>query len=452
MRFRNHTPLITPNGPWLTSLNWDLCATASGEICTPFQHYVRQGQERAKPSLHSFTIFLRLPIELQNYILSFCDRKALWQVMRSSPSTRKEAAKLFWSNPAVRFVIDGPWLLSGGYPGITYSDLEACKCMRYLYVEFSHTSSNLGSEWLDGEQQHINFRDDVEGLASSYEEHQITEFWKTLRRRFPCAKDVVLGAEGIDESDAIVFEELIQMVGRCPDGISARLSRFCPDTPLTFRPVSRQLFQQTHADSSRFSLELTKASWSPQLVLPPIQKRSGPVGAYERWLHDGDLYNYIQNARKLLLIQAIEAYYLHTLQAACICPFPNCGRKFEEPGQWALHYVSSDDSMHVLGQPSPPCETLYAAFADHEIRLKLILDRHEEYLDTLRKAWGEEGSDQRYIATQEFLEQLRDDPLCARQKEPEESQIWFEYQLAMNDGWHNYPDMTTRQRWGVDMI
>jgi hypothetical protein len=58
----------------------------------------------------------------------------------------------------------------------------------------------------------------------------------------------------------------------------------------------------------------------------------------------------------------------------------------------------------------------------------------------MRDEWGEEGSDQRYCATQEFLEQLRDDPLCERKKALEESRIWSDYRIAMNDEWHNYQE------------
>jgi hypothetical protein len=144
----------------------------------------------------------------------------------------------------------------------------------------------------------------------------------------------------------------------------------------------------------------------------------------------------MNDARRILFIQAIESYYLHTLKAPCICPFARCGLQFEEPGQWAAHYVSSDETVHFLDKTFFSCEMLQAAFTRQDARVKLILQRIGKRLMEMRDEWGEEGSDQRHFATQQFLEQLRDDPLCARQKVPEKSRIWRDYQIAMNDEWH----------------
>lgn len=265
------------------------------------------------------------------------------------------------------------------------------------------------------------------GLAQNYNDTEVG-----LR-----AKDVVLSTKFSHDSNEEPSRELVQLADGCPECIYARVSCFHYDNKDGIRPVWRQLWQPTRSDSSPASWEISDSSWTPRFISPPIQKRSGPVGTWLHWVNDGaENNNYMNDARRILFIQAIESYYLHTLKAPCICPFARCGLQFEEPGQWAAHYVSSDETVHFLDKTFFSCEMLQAAFTRQDARVKLILQRIGKRLMEMRDEWGEEGSDQRHFATQQFLEQLRDDPLCARQKVPEKSRIWRDYQIAMNDEWH----------------
>lgn len=149
---------------------------------------------------------------------------------------------------------------------------------------------------------------------------------------------------------------------------------------------------------------------------------------------ENDHYVYLINARQLLPLQATEAYYLHTRQTPCVCPFPECGLQFELPGQWAAH---ARDSAHNGDVPLPPCESLRAAFEHHDMSLKLMRQRIGLERARMREEWGEVGSQQRIYAKEQFLKQLRDDPLHEGDKAPEESSMWRRYQRDMNGepGW-----------------
>jgi hypothetical protein len=360
--------------------------------------------------------------------------------MRASPSTRKEATKLFWSDPEALYFIQGSWLMGGGFPGITNSDLEALKCMQYLHVELNGKHPILRMAWVEGENdlEPLQFPD--EATASLYAEKKVTEFWKTLRRCFPSVKVIVLSTQAIGEYEPEKVEDLIRIAEACPNGIYTRLTRYYSDTPWNVGAFTRKLFQLTRSDSQ---LELVDFSYTPHVVMPPTKKRSGPVGAYQRLVYEEASRKYMRNARNLLLVQATMAYHLRTLKAPCICPFPGCDEKFEQPGQWSSHYISTSSwEVHQNQPPIPPCEELRAGFARLDLRYKLMEQRHDEGLARMRAEWGREGSEQRRLAREQFLEQLRNDPLCESSITPEESIIWRDYQDEMEDDWYRWSVFT----------
>lgn len=420
------------------SLNWDLCATSCGEIRVPFRNHVRPGEETTHSSLKCFKHFPRLPLELQHHILSFCDNATLFQLMHTSPVTRKEATKLFWSDPTVKYRVQGSWLLSGGYTASTHAALEAHKYMQYILVELWDSETILHDDWVDLRPHQIKFPDEEQ--ARIYAEHQIAAFWRTLRAWFPCVVNVVLSTRHVPKSGTGPPEALTQLAEGCPGGIHVRASVFHSDLTYYKRLRSRKLWQAIKSTDGPVAWEMIEPLDTSQVVYPPIQKRSGPVGKWYRWLHDEvEPYEDMIEARKLLIIQATEAYYLHTLKAPCICPVAGCGLQFEKPGHWTLHYISSGEHRHRSGVlPPPPCETLQKAFAEHDARLERMRETNKERLAEMRAEWGEDGSEQRTHITQQFLQQLRNDPLCAIREDPEKSHFWRRYQHIMNakDVWH----------------
>ena len=326
-------PCIVPKGPWITSLNWGLHATVDGETRTPFHHHIQAGQEQTDDSSNGgFSRFPHLALELQQLILSFCDGATLWQLMRVSSTTRDECKKLFWSEPSTRYYVRGWWLLAGGYPGHTHDDLDALARMQYIEVDFDGVSSILGSGWEDGVLKFSS--NSAEDLPRNHMEQQMARFWTTLRRRFPRVIDVVLSDTRYDDHGAPAPKELTQLAGGSPHGISTGVSCIQTDDKRRARPLSRHFWRQTRRDNNPSTWELVDPAWTPRSVLPPLSEHSGPLGEYWRLIYEeDDRYFYLHFARQLLAIQATEAYYLHTRQAPCVCPFPECGLQFELPGQ-----------------------------------------------------------------------------------------------------------------------
>ncbi|KAH7392541.1 hypothetical protein BKA66DRAFT_457724 [Pyrenochaeta sp. MPI-SDFR-AT-0127] len=410
-------------GPWSTSLNWDLRATRFGEMRLPFRQYVHSGQNERHPSDDEFHRFLQLPTELQQYIVSFCDPATLFQLMHVSFTTRQKAKKLFWSDPTTRYIIDGQWLLAGGHPRHTNDNLEALTHMQYIEVDFSFYGSVFVMEWKEGGY----YTDIREG------EDQRTVFWMALRRRFPRVTDVVLTEGNPNRPETPAPERATQLATGSPDGISISVSqlRWYSDTCIC--PSSRYLWRRNRSNHESPTWELTETSWNPRRITPPNRKYSGLVGAYQLLDHnDMDLAE-LDNARQIHAIQATVAYYLHVRQAPCVCPFPLCGMQFEQPDELVTHYSqeylwSIDHDGRV---PLPPCESLRSAFERHDASLELKRQRLSDEMARMKAAWGEPGSPERSTVSQQFLQQLRNDPLYAGEKAPEESEIWFRYQRDM---------------------
>ncbi|KAJ4362588.1 hypothetical protein N0V83_010682 [Neocucurbitaria cava] len=358
------------------------------------------------------------------YILSFCDPSTLFQLMHVSFTTRQEAKKLFWSDPTTRYIVDGQWLLAGGHPRHTNHDLEALTHMQYIEVDFTFGASVFVTEWEDG-RYYTEIR---EG------EDQRAAFWMALRRRFPRVTDVVL-TEGTSKRLGTPPDKGTRLATGSFDGISLSVSQLQWYNNTSVCPASRYLWRWNRSSST---WELTDTSWNPHRITPPVRKYFGPVGAYQRYDHiDMDLAE-LEYARENHTIQATEAYYVHIRQPPCVCPFPQCGMQFEQPGEWVAHYSQAyiRSRTHDGRVPLPPWESLRSAFARHDASLELKRQRLSEEMARMQAAWGEPGSSERSTASQQFLQQLRNDPLYAGEITPEESEIWFRYQRDMNGQEH----------------
>jgi hypothetical protein len=271
--------------------------------------------------LGSFTQFLQLFLELQQHILSFCESATLFQLMRVSSTTREEAKKLFWSEPTTRYYIHGFWLLTGGYTGHTTDDVEALALMQRIEIDFECLPSILFTAWEDGDLQWLD--KDREGLPSDYSEQQVAKFWATLRRRFPAVTHVILSDQRLRDPGAPPPDELTQLAQGAPDTISTAVSSLQRED--RHPQLSRRLWQQIYGEGSSSTSKLVDLSWTPRRVLPPLKELAGPVGTHRLQLHHQGKYIYKDSARRILLIQATEAYYLHTHVVHASAPFRDAG-------------------------------------------------------------------------------------------------------------------------------
>ncbi|KAI8930526.1 hypothetical protein NX059_012128 [Plenodomus lindquistii] len=412
-------PRIVPQGPWTTELDWNLHATHDGETCTPFHLYVRP---RAVHQLaRDFPQFSRLPAELQIAIFRHCDSAVLFQLMRVSSKTRREAEKLFWSRHDAWVKIDGTWLLAGGFSGHTYDAIDFLARVRQVEVDFDGSGPLSHNAWVDGVQQYAKRPPD------HIRDQQIHRFWQVLQWRFPCADNVILSGISGEDAGLAPPTAFMTMVEQCPRPIRASVSclQRIPGYPAR---ATRTLWRQTPPGNSQLAAwKAVTLDWRRQTVLPPPKRFSGPVGAFSRIEYYHSLFFYRHFAKRLLLIQATEAYYSHPDRRPCICPVAGCGLLFELPGQWATHMI---DAAHD-GEISPPGEPFKSLFEDHFARQARIEQQYADEMADLQTKWGEEGSQQRTDAEQAFLTQLQHDPLWTHEKPPAESAIWLRYQQAM---------------------
>ncbi|KAH7068265.1 hypothetical protein BKA63DRAFT_536650 [Paraphoma chrysanthemicola] len=362
-------------GSWTTSFDWNLRATDTGEPRLPFRHHIDSGQKETPSTDDEIHRFLKLPTELQQHIMAFCDPATLFWLMHVSFTTREEAQKVFWSDPTTPFVVDGQWLLAGGHPRLTNDDLEALTHIQYVEVDFYSYRSSFVKEWREGGY----YTDIHEG------ENERDIFWTSLRRRFPCVTDVVLTVNNTKRLGTPIPEHATRLATGSPDGISI-------------------------------------------------------VGAYQCYdCHKLDLLE-LKDARQIQTIQATEAYHLLIRQIPCVCPFSVCGLQFEQPGEWLAHggKVVFRRTDHDNPVPLPPCEWIRTAFERHDGSLELKRQRISDELAAMRTAWGKPGSSERSTASQQFLQQLRYDPLYSGEKAPEEFEIWFRYERDMNGEEHRH--------------
>jgi hypothetical protein len=132
-------------------------------------------------------------------------------------------------------------------------------------------------------------------------------------------------------------------------------------------------------------------------------------------------------AYRILLLQAVKAYYVQNRQSSFVCPSAECEMRFELPKQWPAHAVEVGHYADIV----PPSQCLKTIFARYDAGLAQMKHQEEDTLECMRVAWGEEGSSQRRDAMHAFLYQLRHDPLHTQDEVPEDSNIWCNYREDM---------------------
>jgi hypothetical protein len=413
-------PRIVPQGPWTNKLDWDLHATHDGETYVPFRLYV-QPRDMHQPA-RNFLRFLQLPAELQIAIFRYCDSAVLFQLMRVSSGTRKEAEKLFWSCPDAWYQIHGSWLLAGGFSGHTYNALDFLARARQIEVEFGGLGPLSHNAWEDGVRQY------AKRPPGPIRDQQIYNFWQTLQWRFPCVTNVVLSGMSGEDAGIAPPADFITVAEKCPARIRVSVSclQWVAGHPArATRTLWRPIYPQNSQSATWYAVTL---HWTRQSVLPPPKKFSGPVGAFCHIQYYSSQTRYRFYASRLLRIQATEAYYLQDGPKPCICPMSGCGLQFELPGQWAAHAIDAGHDTDIT-LPSKQLQTL---FEDHSARIEGIEQACANAMAELQIAWGKEGSKQRADAEQAFLFQLQHDPLYTHEKVPEESSMWLDYLEKMD--------------------
>lgn len=99
--------------------------------------------------------------------------------MKVSSTLRTEASKLFWANTEAYVLIEAQWLLEGGYPGYTHSDLGFLAHVQNVEVDY----------WQGIDDRICPLHEDG---TVEVQQDQITNFWESLVKRCPRAKRVIV--------------------------------------------------------------------------------------------------------------------------------------------------------------------------------------------------------------------------------------------------------------------
>lgn len=98
--------------------------------------------------------------------------------MRVSSCIRAEASKLFWAYPGAFFVVEAAWLLGGGHPSYTNSNLEFLASVQNVQVNY----------WGGTDDMICPLRNEIVEIRQD----RIADFWKMFTQRRPRAKRVVV--------------------------------------------------------------------------------------------------------------------------------------------------------------------------------------------------------------------------------------------------------------------
>ncbi|KAF2134170.1 hypothetical protein P153DRAFT_363154 [Dothidotthia symphoricarpi CBS 119687] len=401
-------------GPWNKPLDWSLNVTQDGEPRVLFSRSVQSGLASFPHAI--FSLFGKLPTELQLDVLRFCDRPTLFQLMHVSSTMRIEARKLFWSDPDVWYHVDAPWLLAGGFPGPAYHAMNILPYVEQIEVEFDHMTSVLhDSEPSIGEAQ----------SASSWViEKRICDLWRTLRRRFPRVTHVVVSESHPRGAEHTPPCELKMVVQMCPLGVTVSASILQRDDVSCL--LERNLWRLAGDASVAGEWEMVYPDWRRQSIILPPKEFRGLVGAYQHIDYQFQRFCSRKWAIPLLLIEARERHHFDERCEPFRCFEPTCVIGFERAGKWALHAMRTRHDEK--GQGTIPPEEFRHRFEQHEAELRRMRKRDiEGALEKMLRDWSEKTSEEQLGAEQAFLHQLDHDPLYAHGRPAQESLTWLTY-------------------------
>ncbi|KAH6615284.1 hypothetical protein C7974DRAFT_403617 [Boeremia exigua] len=291
--------------PWTTALRRDLYMTVEGEEQTPFSLYVQSSPTRTGSFCQTTSLsrFSMLPPELQFRILTFCPASTLFQLMRVSSMLRTEASKLFWAHSDACFLIEARWLLDGGYPSHTYTDLAFLANVQNVQIEYR----------VDAEDIICPLRDGVVKVQPD----QIAHFWTTFTKRCPKAKQAVVNQSWTSQTRG-------ETTQRVPEALEL-LIRSCPPKIAAFAFIAEEAESLVGSSASALSAyKWQRAVYQPgagslwekvklgrdwKTVLVPAKPLSGLVGRFQECQRRGLLLMLEEDGLWPILVEALDRYH-----------------------------------------------------------------------------------------------------------------------------------------------
>lgn len=396
----------------------------------------------------SFHPYLRLPLELQLYILELSGHQMLFKVMQACPTLRSYARQLFWSDRNVwYYVLDNDLLWHGS--SITKPMCAEDRCSLFAAqiesVELVlDPSSDLGWSQILQLPYHDGRNYITETAAALF----VTRFLIL----YPSAKRVVI----IDNQRRFLTAGNDPPVDRRPEAIATIAYAFpshitvyrsdlvaTPNGPLPFERTRHQL-----CGSKRWAL--VDEHWIRRRVLIPRLKIQGIVGEYLR----AEAFPYFfenilgrQNALFCLTAEILERYHFGgPVVIPFQCPSLSCRRtpEFMKAGDCMKHWhyhdyqiITTIDQLYL--PPTLPSE-LRNLLMSRLIDLLEVKKQNRLLKLRLRDEWGEPGSAKHRQYEAAFLNQLVEDPLLqwpGYDKGPRKHFIWYQLSDQWADHWES---------------
>jgi hypothetical protein len=426
-------------------IEMNLCHDWRGKPIIPFKYYV------ARPTpplseLAKFFCFGQLPIELQFRIFQLCHASTLFTLMQTSSAIRTEAKKLFWSQRDTWYRCDSGYLtVMGGSPGPSPTCTKFSNHVQQLDILFT----GLWTEFTQA-RPYSQIRSAV--VPAYYLEWQrmsasekMTTFWKTLKKRLPSVKRVVLSdhfpieQQGYKDTRTPIAPEYAALIRACPPSFDLEVFVCLTDTVRVQYDDIDRLYKLVKGPEALW--ELVEDDFQRKLVKQGPKQFEGPVGAYQRLTHEKDLVTSQARGLRQLSMDLYIKYEFANDPDIYVCPkTTGCGAPFSTLKEWKRHVLTERHDI-ILTQllrnteytvsPTMPVDALDEYTAAVRTRDNLWT-KFEERCENYQKMWGEEGSSKRRQYELTFLAQLELDPEWEGSEPAKKCYVWENLQGNMD--------------------
>ncbi|KAH9870065.1 hypothetical protein J1614_006987 [Plenodomus biglobosus] len=221
--------------------------------------------------------------------------------MRMSSRIRAETSKLFWAYLGAYFVVEAAWLLSGGYPSYTNSNLAFLASVQNVLVNYCEGTDDiicpLRNETVESRQDRIAY------------------FWKIFTQRCPRAKRVVINQCWMSAPWRKETQRVPRVLQLLVQSSQITASAFIveevdvpagPNTAATSAKQWQRALYQRRADSS---WERVKLGQDWKTVLVPAKRFTGLVERFEEVLLRGSLLMLEKDGLWPGLVEALDRYH-----------------------------------------------------------------------------------------------------------------------------------------------
>jgi hypothetical protein len=415
-----------PYPPWKKEQDWGLLTTQAWEKRVPFHTFVRHRSfaTYTHGQVSLFPQFKKLPTEIQLRVLALCPAHTLFKLMHVSSMLRTEASKLFWANPDIAFLVDAIWLMEGGYPSFSNSDLSFLQQVQKVEIDCHPATVN---RICHTENKRVTQRG------------AITSFWKSVTQRLPNVRKIVLNQYWQSppwwEHKAVMYPLRVLLKAR-PPGIEVAI--------LVQERIDSVDIDNLASHTKKWQRSLyhpaTGGGWirchkrrHDTTILIPNKQFNGPIGEYHRLGHDHERLWSQRFALWPLMIEALDRHHFdYGRNIPFTCPMSGCDAYMARSGEWMAHAVDSH-CFHWSTRDFIPLlpDELRAIFEERVKSIEEMLDKIYQQYKKIEVDWNEQDKQKRREIQRSWMDQLKNDVAWDTGKKAGESRLWTEFWQRM---------------------